>query len=729
MNTKLLKLSQEQGMISTSEFLKYAAGLVDSIPIVYKTSYADGDNKKKQATHYYNIPAAFDIETTSFRDESGEKAACMYIWQFGLLNKVTYGRTWVEFTKFISALSAIMDTQSVRLVVYVHNLAYEFQFIRRLFSWTKLFFLDPRKPVYAITEDGIEFRCSLKLSSKSLAKVGEDLQKYHVAKKTGDLDYKLLRNSKTELSETELGYCENDIRVVIAYIQEKLESDGSITKIPLTNTGYVRNHCRDKCFERYKPYRALMKALQISGADEYKQLKAGFAGGFVHANARYVARMIEGNVIENADSEDFTSSYTSTMLLEMFPMSRGRLINLDNIKNPMQVFRQCLRKYCCLIDITLYNVREKKGMEFEHPLSVNKCKNMTEWGEDNGRIVWATKLSTTLTELDFATVTEFYDVDSFTVNRLRVYEKAYLPKPFVLAMLQLYKNKTVLKGVEGEEVNYMISKNMLNSSYGMCVTDIVRDIIDFDNDAINPNDTFKSTKPDIDEEIDRYNKSGRRFLFYPWGVWVTAYARRNLFSAIKECKQDYVYSDTDSVKILHMERHKKYFDDYNANILKKIEKAAKFHNIPPSEFSPLTKEGKVKTIGVWDYDGHYDYFKSLGAKRYLVRNKKGYKLTVAGLNKVDAIRYMEVQSTKPEPDTKSVFDQFNFGLTIPAEYSGRLSHTFFDEPCEGELTDYQGNTAHYREESYIHLEPSEYQLTVSDAYDDFLAMLLQEDEF
>ena len=79
----------------------------------------------------------------------------------------------------------------------MHNLSYEFQFIRRQFEWDKIFFLDVRKPVYAVTKTGIEFRCSWKLSSKSLAKVGEDLQKYTVHKKTGDLDYKLIRTSIT----------------------------------------------------------------------------------------------------------------------------------------------------------------------------------------------------------------------------------------------------------------------------------------------------------------------------------------------------------------------------------------------------------------------------------------------------------------------------------------------------------------------------------------------------
>ena len=33
--------------------------------------------------------------------------------------------------------------------------------------------------------------------------------------------------------------------------------------------------------------------------------------------------------------------------------------------------------------------------------------------------------------------------------------------------------------------------------------------------------------------------------------------------------------------------------------------------------APVTKDGKEKIIGIWDLDGHYKRFKTLGAKRYL----------------------------------------------------------------------------------------------------------------
>ena len=139
-------------------------------------------NNKKES--YYNIPSAFDIEVSSFYN-NGEKNATMYIWQFGILNWVTYGRTWEEFQCFLGAVSTVLGlSKNLKLIVYVHNLSYEWQFIRNVLPFEKVFLLEERKPVYAIM-GGFEFRCSLKLSSKSLEKVCQDLVKYKEHNHTG----------------------------------------------------------------------------------------------------------------------------------------------------------------------------------------------------------------------------------------------------------------------------------------------------------------------------------------------------------------------------------------------------------------------------------------------------------------------------------------------------------------------------------------------------------------
>ena len=678
------------GLLSQTEFLIKVNELLSSDWLVR-------DNKRVE---YYNVPAGFDIEVSSFyqgEKKPENKRGIMYIWQFGIFNLVTTGRTWKEFEILISMVQKILSlNENRRLVVYVHNLPYEFQFIRKHFDWEEVFILTERKPVYATT-GGIEFRCSLKLAGgKALANVAKDLQKYKVEKAVGNLDYEQIRTPLTPLTEKELLYCENDIRVILCYIQEKIEQDGDITKIPLTNTGYVRNYCRKECYSRWKPYRKVMESLTLE-ADEYSQLKRAFQGGFTHANAHYV-----GKVLDKVGSHDFTSSYPAVMVLEKFPMAKAEYIS--NGINESELMELLITR-CCLFDIEIWGLMPK--LFHEHPISRYKCPVCENAIVDNGRIVMAEHIITTITEQDFFVYTEFYTWDRIEIKNLRTYQKNYLPKNFVQSVLNLYEKKTVLKDVEGEEINYMISKNMINAAYGMMVTDPIRD------ELMYSDNTFYTIPKNIAEGIDKYNTNIRRFLFYPWGVWVTAYARANLFSGIIEMGDDYIYSDTDSIKSMNTDRHEDYFNSYNAQILDKIELASQYHNLDKSLFAPYTKKGKQKIIGVWDDEGVYDKFKTLGAKRYLTMKgvqstEPKYMITLAGSNKKKTMEYLV--------GTGDPFGNFTDGLSIPPENSGRLILSYIDNETTGNIVDMFGVPYEYHELSSIHMEKSEYNLSMSEEF-------------
>ena len=226
--TYLISSNKQPRVLQISEFIKQLKEVKKCRVI-----------KTGKKIEYYNVPAAFDIEVTSFysKDVNGEllKNGIMYIWTFAIYGLVTTGRTWEEFIYLLGVISDELRLhESRRLVIYVHNLAYEFQFMRKHFEWSKVFALEERKPVQAVTPDGIEFRCSYKLSGYSLQKLGDQLTKYKVQKLVGDLDYDKIRHSKTIMTEKEVGYCVNDVMVVVAYIQELIESNGDISKIPLT---------------------------------------------------------------------------------------------------------------------------------------------------------------------------------------------------------------------------------------------------------------------------------------------------------------------------------------------------------------------------------------------------------------------------------------------------------------------------------------------------------------
>ena len=163
--------------------------------------------KTNKKVEYANVSATIDIESSSFLDTNGNKTAIMYCFTFGINGHSYLGRTYDDLLFMTQLLVDIFELNFYRrIIVFVHNLAYEFQFFYKHFTWERIFAIKERTPLTALTTGGIELRCSFLLSGYSLAKTGEHLQKYKVKKLKGDLNYELLRHSKTPLTDTEKGY-------------------------------------------------------------------------------------------------------------------------------------------------------------------------------------------------------------------------------------------------------------------------------------------------------------------------------------------------------------------------------------------------------------------------------------------------------------------------------------------------------------------------------------------
>ena len=643
-------------------------------------------HKTRRPVSYLNCACSFDIETSSWRNGEGKKRANMYIWMVCLAGKSFYGRTWEEFIAFTDIITECLHIdREHRLCVYVHNLAFEFQFIKCLFDWEQVFALDVRVPVYACTMSGIEFRCSLILHGASLAHMGNDLHTYEVTKAVGDLDYDLLRHSETPLSPVEMGYCLRDVQVVVAYIEEQIVAEkGRLTNIPLTKTGYPRRLVKKAML--YGPggwhNRKLLEGMTYE-KNEFLLQRWEFQGGFTHGNAAHIREKVL-----NVRSKDVTSDYPYQCLLPIFPMGKGRHI----IPKDMAHFRRMLKGFCCLFRVRFTNVRPKPGVP-DHIISFSKCKNIKNYVLDNGRVVTCDEMETAMNEIDFRCFERFYDYDTIEVKDMYRYRRGYLPKAYIETVLQLYNDKTLLKGVEGREIDYQMAKANLNSLYGMMVTSPIRDEITYKED-------WQRLLANWDDGIKRYNESKSRFISYNWGCWITAAAREKLFDAILTLGPDFVYSDTDSVKYMNADRHEEYFENHNKRVEDSLRQMCEFYDL---DFELCRPKGKL--IGVWDDEGSMT-FKCLGAKRYMTEKDGKLSITVSGLNKRKTVPWL--QKTFPDP-----WEAFDVNLDVPAEATGKLTHTYIDTGLSDFMEDYTGKTIMVWEHSCVHLEPAEYSLSLS----------------
>lgn len=672
---------------------------------------------------YYNISCAFDTETTSFFRQgddvitpeqwaqldgkckgSWEKVAIMYIWQFGINGRCIIGRTWSQFVTLLDWLKDVLDlNENKRLICYVHNLSYDFQFMKMYLSWTKIFATKPYMPLYALCEQGIEFRCSYRNTNKSLETVGKELLKYPVQKAVGMLDYKLLRHCDTPLTDDEIYYCLNDIKVIMAYIQEQIEIEKHVSDIPLTKTGYVRRDTKKECFtdkenpknsklKRFK-YRHMISSLTL---DEhvYDMFRWGTQGGFTHANALYV-----GETLEDLDGVDISSAYPAEILSNKFPMSAPKLRQIKDIE---QLELYC-KIYCCIFTIELKNV--ECVFPFDAYISRARCSRCDNPSLNNGRIKGADMLRITITNEDYWIIKRWYKWDQLRIKDFYTMIKDYLPKPIIEATLKYYENKTKLKKVIGQEAAYMLNKAMLNSIFGMMLTNIVNPVID-----LQENGSWSVTDKDLGESIIQYNNNRGRFLYYPWGTFITAYVRRAIILGIEAAGQDYVYTDTDSIKMFNYGDHKEYFRLYNEKKIAEVDKCLKYYGLDPERSRPKNIKGQPEQIGIFDYDGHYRRFKTLGAKRYMYEDDdQNIHITIAGLSKSYGLDYLKRMFDDP-------FEAFNNNMTVSALETGKSTHTYIDDMKYGYLTDYQGKKAYYSQLSSVHLAPCEFSVTMAADY-------------
>lgn len=577
-----------------------------------------------KATNKYYIShlMTFDIETSKYQISTDAYEGFLYHWQVCIDGLVIFGRTWEEFYQFIHGLIKYfkLEKNKQKLVCYVHNLSYEFHFLYNLFNIDKVFAIDKRKVIRCLLEDYIELRCSYYLSNMSLLKFIENTPNAVHIKAKDDLDYSILRTPKTILSPRELGYCYNDVMGLYECILYKLQDD-NLKTIPFTSTGYVRRNCRN-AMRKNPNNKKQFQRIQLN-KKQYDLLRECFRGGNTASN-RYLTNII----LENVHSWDMTSAYPYVLITEDFPISKFMPYEIDDFKE-LEKFNS---KYCTIGRYVFKNVKLKSNIAIPY-LPFAKCQkikfNDGEGGNIyNGRVLKCEYVITSFTNIDFEIFKNQYDFEEMYIQEFYFSRKGKLPKELTDEILLYFNNKSQLKGIAGKEYEYMKSKNQLNGIYGMIVTAIERTNIVFD---CNDEEIFKNGDK---QTLQEYYNSRNSFLSYQWGVFVTAYCRKNLQLAIDKIGLDTVYTDTDSVK---------FINDHD-DVFIAINEEWKENNKNILWYTDVNE--KRYYLGLYDKENDYKEFITLGAKKYAYKytDKKGKEklgLTVSGLSKEKGSKELE----------------------------------------------------------------------------------------
>ena len=655
---------------------------------------------QKRGVTYLEIPCAFDIETTNIykRDKEGnidsdvQPFAFMYHWQFCINDEVCFGRTWQEFRQLIDALQSRMNlTNNRRLVIWCHQLKFEFQFFRRFVKVIDGFYKEDRMPLKVVIDGGIEFRDSYLLSNMNLEKFCENERgviHYKLKGKKGTeeddtpkFDYDKLRTPATILTEYEKAYCYNDVRGLVECIRSRMQDD-TLAGMPMTSTGYVRRDAR-VAVKKNEKNRAIFEASALT-PEMYQSCRQAFRGGNTHANIRMADQLLH-----DVQSFDIQSSYPTCMMVNRFPISPFFKIK------PSTFFNRDTSEYALLIHIRLKDVKYtgKCGIPY---IPLSKCMYITsDRVIDNGRVLYAGCLEMIITDIDLSIIKDDYEVSDLFVREIYASRYGMLSDEYKSVIMKYFDGKTRLKGLDDHIYEYNKSKNKLNALYGMLCQRIDHIITTYDGHD------FHEEPVTLEEQIQKYYKSKNSFLSYQHGVWVTCWARFRLHRMTQTVGADVAYVDTDSIKCIN--DHRSDFDAINEQLVEEAKLARAYAE---------DKDGNIHYMGTWDYEGTYSEFKTLGAKKYVYKKGDEIVSTIAGVDKATGSKFFSIHG----------LDAFANGTRL--KDSGHLTAFYNDDDIhfieiDGEKIETASNVA---------IVNNTYTIGVTDDYLDLLEKALANQE-
>lgn len=603
---------------------------------------------------------SLDTETSHNHDDK-HPIGWVYQWAFTYGEYLVYGRKPSELMDCFKKIVAVNglgrfkvwgkedEYINKRLVVFIHNLSYDYEYLK---AWLRQTFPDGEESAIAVAAhklivyetQGIQFRCSFRLTQKSLDSWAKAMNAKN-RKLVGAIDYDVIRYQDTELTETDWDYMFMDVLTLEECVNLQMQIHGDdITSIPYTITGYVRRDAR----KAFKDDAAEKVEFQKSRLyyDTYMLCRKEFAGALTHGN-----RFLQGEIVRGTiRHRDFASHYPSQQRYYYAPTGAPTL-EFDATTDgnmSMQELLELAKDRCFLAAITIENPEVKKGVTLPYLQTYKFFENKTTkitTIDDNGRILKAQGRSCiVVNEIDLKWLIRQYTFN-FHIEKVYTFKKGKFPKYLQKTVDAYFVGKTVLKnkckkllkdGFTEDSVEYieayrdlMIVKGKLNGIYGMSATDPVRQTY-IDSQITGEWEHPKLTEAEIKEALTSYYEGKNNFMAYQLGVWTTALARNELLEFVELIGyENFIYADTDSIFYFSTPEIEERIEARNAYFREQCDRTGCFVDV----------EGKRVYYNQFELeDEDITSFKFLHSKcyAYTVRKEDGseeIEVTIAGVAK------------------------------------------------------------------------------------------------
>lgn len=349
----------------------------------------------------------------------------------------------------------------------------------------------------------ITFRDSLKLLPMSVDSIAKA---FNLPISKLELDYNAYRGKNHILTEDEVNYITNDVKIVAKAIKFLIEQGMNKMTTASNALNEYKNIIGKNYFKHWYPVPAYDKDIRQS-----------YKGGFTYLNPKYKEKEVKNGIVF-----DVNSLYPSVMYYDLLPYGNG--IWYEGKYEADELYPLYVQMISCSFKVKkdhIPTIQLKKNLRFL------PTEYITSSDDDI--------VTMCLTSVDLALFLDHYDV----------YNLEYLSGWKFKGATGLFKdyidkwsaNKIQAK-IDGNGGLYTLSKLMLNSLYGKF-----------------------GSRPDGRKQIPYLNEEGilsfqigeveeREPIYIPMASFITAYARNKTIRSAQSVYDRFIYADTDS---LHLE--------------------------------------------------------------------------------------------------------------------------------------------------------------------------------
>lgn len=479
-----------------------------------------------------------------------------------------------------------------RMSVFTHNLKFDGDFIMwwLLHGHGEITEEVRENVLYNFTAawNGVEvtFRDSLKIFPLKAEKLGE---MYGIKKLNGEWDYTKFRypDERTLISPEEWAYVDHDVMIISraladyrarGYVENTQASIAYNDRLRKTYPRFRKTwaqYLKKKDYAKYLD--TFPKEIRPLPADLHKHLSCGYFGGLSYLNPAYVCVDIY-----HGHGFDVHSMYPGHMAKSPLPV--GYPLILDN-PTQEEAWRLIRTYPCIMVDWEGLTLELKSADHF--PVLMFPTNTFTSVRME-GKIIKCRDELAVLTGLDCRMMESEYRILAGTITRVYFFDsrKGHY-KAFVDYWMDVKTEADRIRKdpastpemVSNAKSQRSIAKVMLNSSYGKDGTKLLR----------LPHKTYLDLETDLLEATAEVEIADIEY-YLPSAIFICAWARYQLWKAVRICRKEFIYCDTDSVKVTAKG--------------KELLEASPDFVIDPYE------------LGTWGYEGEYETARFVRQKTY-----------------------------------------------------------------------------------------------------------------